>query len=100
MKRARTPRATHCTHGTHSTAPHVVDHVRSLIRAGEKVLVVLDSCHAKAHVAAELEAYHRLVTVGSYVVATDGIMRDLTDVPRGESDWRRDNPAAAAAEFA
>ena len=83
-----------------STAPHVVDHVRSLIRAGEKVLVVLDSCHAKAHVAAELEAYHRLVTVGSYVVATDGIMQDLTDVPRGESDWRRDNPAAAAAEFA
>ena len=38
---------------------------------------------AKAHVRRELEAYHSLVSPGSYIVATDGIMRDLHDVPTG-----------------
>jgi cephalosporin hydroxylase len=47
----------------------------------------------------ELEAYHRLVTPGSYIVATDGIMRDLWDAPRGEPGWKQDNPAQAANDF-
>jgi cephalosporin hydroxylase len=51
-------------------------------------------------VAAELEAYAGLVTPGSYIVATDGIMRDLADVPRGVPSWDQDHPARAAAEFA
>jgi cephalosporin hydroxylase len=83
-----------------SAAPATVERVRSLIEPGQSVLVVLDSCHTKSHVAAELEAYHALVTPGSYIVATDGLMRDLHDVPGGESAWRDDHPAAAAAEFA
>lgn len=83
-----------------STAPEVVSQVRSLIQPGETVLVLLDSNHTKAHVAAELAAYHDLVTPGSYIVATDGSMRDLSDVPRGNPDWVWDHPAAAAAEFA
>jgi cephalosporin hydroxylase len=41
-----------------------------------------------------------LVTPGSYIVATDGIMCDLPDVPRGRPEWAEDHPAAAAAEFA
>ena len=83
-----------------SIGPEVVEQVRRLVRPGERVLVALDSCHTKAHVRAELEAYHALVTPGSYIVATDGIMKDLYDVPRGKSNWASDNPAAAAAEFA
>lgn len=82
-----------------SVAPDVVARVKGLVERGEVVLVVLDSLHTKEHVAQELEAYHDLVTPGSYVVATDGIMRDLHDVPRGKPEWRWDNPAAAAAEF-
>ena len=31
---------------------------------------------------------------------TDGIMKELHDVPRGEPDWIEDNPAAAAIKFA
>ena len=57
-----------------SAAPDVVNHARGLVRPGDKVLVILDSSHAKAHVAKELEAYASLVTPGSYIVATDGIM--------------------------
>ena len=83
-----------------STDPKVVAQVESQIAPGESVLVLLDSNHTKAHVTAELEAYHRLVSRGSYIVATDGIMYDLHDVPRGSSSWQWDNPAAAAEEFA
>lgn len=74
--------------------------VHSLVKKGEVVLIILDSCHAKKHVLAELEAYHPLVTPGSYIVASDGVMKDLSDVPGGNPDWAWDNPSAAAIEFA
>jgi cephalosporin hydroxylase len=83
-----------------STDPRVVERVRSLIAPGETVLVVLDSDHSRAHVAAELEAYHTLVTPGSYIVATDGVMQLAHDVPRGRPSWQHDHPAAAATAFA
>ena len=83
-----------------STSADVVQRVRALVRPGERVLVLLDSDHSRGHVARELEAYHGLVTPGSYIVATDGIMRDLYDTPRGAPEWRTDNPATAAEEFA
>ena len=83
-----------------STDPSIVSKVKSLVKPGEVVMVLLDSCHTKEHVLAELEAYHDLVTPGSYIVATDGILRELHDVPRGNPDWTWDHPAAAAAEFA
>ena len=82
-----------------SIDPDVVGRVRKLVAPGETVLVVLDSCHESAHVRAELEAYCDLVTPGSYIVATDGSMRDLDDVPRGRPEWKWDNPASAAIEF-
>ncbi len=83
-----------------STAPEVVSRVKALVKPGETVLVVLDSNHTYAHVYAELEAYADLVTPGSYIVATDGIMQDLADVPRGKPEWATDNPSAAARDFA
>lgn len=83
-----------------STAPEVVAEVKRRIPAGAKVLVILDSNHTKAHVAAELECYHELVAVGSYIVATDGIMSEMHDVPRGNKEWIHDNPTEAALEFA
>jgi cephalosporin hydroxylase len=83
-----------------SIAPDTVEHVKTLIQPDETVLVILDSNHSQRHVLNELEAYHSLVTPGSYIVATDGSMRDLYDVPRGKADWRWDNPVAAAIEFA
>lgn len=82
-----------------SVADDVVNKIKSLVKKGETVLVILDSCHTKAHVEAELEAYHDLVSPGSYIVATDGSMKDLYDVPRGEADWNWDHPLAAAADF-
>ena len=83
-----------------STAPEIVEEVRSLIKPDETVLVILDSNHTYAHVADELAVYADLVTPGSYIVATDGIMYDLADVPRGHPEWATDNPTWAARDFA
>ena len=82
-----------------STAASVVDSVRALIAPGDKVLVILDSDHSRRHVLNELQAYWPLVSVGSYIVATDGIMQWLDDVPRGKSEWKTDNPVSAVHDF-
>lgn len=82
-----------------SIDPVIVSQVKKLVNPLDKVLVILDSCHTKQHVAQELEAYYDLVTPGSYIIATDGIMKDLYDVPRGTPEWQWDHPTAAAAEF-
>ena len=82
-----------------SIAPEVVESVKAGIEPGQTVLVFLDSCHAKAHVAAELNAYAELVSVSSYIVAMDGIMQDLVGAPRTEPDWSWDNPQQAARDF-
>jgi len=83
-----------------SIDPAVVSDVKERIPADSTVLVVLDSNHTKSHVAAELECYHDLVSPGSYIVATDGIMSLAHDVPRGQAHWIEDNPTEAAREFA
>jgi len=83
-----------------SAHPDTVARVKACVRPGETAMVILDSCHQKSHVRAELEAYAPLVTPGSYLVATDGIMGELDDVPRGAPSWKTDNPTVAAAEFA
>lgn len=78
----------------------VVARVRDAVRPGESVLVLLDSNHTRDHVRAELEAYAPLVTSGSYIVATDGIMENLVGCPGAAADWSWNNPRAAAADFA
>jgi cephalosporin hydroxylase len=83
-----------------STDPQVVAQVVDLAGSRAPVLVILDSDHSRNHVAAELECYAPLVTPGSYIVATDGIMKDIADVPRARPEWKTDNPFAAANDFA
>ena len=82
-----------------SVAPETVEEVRNLLSPNEKVMVILDSNHTKEHVRRELELYAPLVTSGSYVVAADGIMEDLIDVPGGKAEWAQDNPKVAVHEF-
>jgi cephalosporin hydroxylase len=82
-----------------SVAPDIVDQVRGLIGAQDRVMVILDSNHNKQHVRAELDAYGPMVSRGSYIVATDGIMHWLGKAPRAQPDWGWNNPREAAAEF-
>lgn len=83
-----------------STAPDIVDQVKRLCGRTNKVLVILDSCHSYQHVYNELEAYNDIITPGFYIVATDGNMETLFDVPRGTKEWEFDNPSRAAKYFA
>ena len=82
-----------------SVAQEIVDQVRALARADDRVMVILDSNHSKAHVRAELEFYGPLVGRDSYIVATDGIMHSLGNAPRTRPDWAWNNPRDAAMEF-
>lgn len=83
-----------------SVDPEVVAKARAVAEGKDTVLVILDSNHTYDHVMAELEAYAPLVTPGSYIVSTDGVMRDVADVPRAGENWASDNPANAAEDFA
>ena len=83
-----------------STAPEVIERVSAQVKPGDTVMVVLDSCHSKEHVLNELEAYAPLVSPGSYIVATDGIMHWLGPAPRTQGDWGWNNPKNAAEQFA
>lgn len=82
-----------------STDPEIINQISNLINDGEKVLVILDSNHSKQHVLQELESYKHLISKNSYLIATDGIMQELYDVPRGKIDWKDDNPLEAIKEF-
>jgi cephalosporin hydroxylase len=82
-----------------STDDAVVSQVRALVAAGESTLVLLDSNHSRDHVLNELRAYAPLVSPGSYIVATDGIMQDLPGAPRSAPDWDWNNPQEAARLF-
>lgn len=82
-----------------STEEKVLREVEQVINETDKVLVILDSNHSKEHVLSELESYKKFVSIDSYIVATDGIMEDLYDVPRGQIEWKDNNPVSAVKEF-
>jgi cephalosporin hydroxylase len=82
-----------------SVDPEIVNKVSTLVTPGESAMVLLDSCHNKKHVLDELNLYSPLVSVNSYIVAMDGIMKDLVGAPRSQPDWGWNNPASAALEF-
>ncbi|RDI54838.1 cephalosporin hydroxylase family protein [Microvirga subterranea] len=82
-----------------STAPETLEAVRKAINPGERTLIILDSNHSYTHVSEELALYSPLVSPGSYILATDGIMSEVADTPRGTPSWRDDNPTRAALDF-
>lgn len=82
-----------------SVDAETVRDVQKRIGSTETVMVLLDSCHEKAHVLAELHAYAAVVTPGSYLVAMDGIMEQLVGARRAGPDWAWNNPRQAALDF-
>ena len=82
-----------------STSPEIVAQVSSLVRPTDRVMVILDSNHSKAHVANELAAYSSLVTSGCYLLVQDGVMEMVAGMPRSGADWIWDNPCSAISEF-
>ena len=77
----------------------IFNSVKSNINKKEKVLVILDSNHLKDHVYEELRLYSELVSLDSYIVACDGIMKDICGAPRTLPDWEWNNPLSAIDKF-
>ncbi len=82
-----------------STNPETAARVHELAKGAQRVMVLLDSNHSRAHVAAELELYADLVTPGSYLIVADGIMKEVSGVPLGKPEWEHDNPIPAIDDF-
>lgn len=79
-----------------SIAPHIIQRVREAIRPDDRVMVILDSNHEKTHVAAELAAYHDVVTPGCYLVVEDSSV-DLS--PVANRHYQNGGPLVAIADF-
>jgi cephalosporin hydroxylase len=77
----------------------IVKQVRAGVKPGERGLVILDSNHTRAHVLAELRKYAQFVAVDSYIVACDGLMKEVVGAPRTRPEWVTDNPQAAVEDF-
>jgi len=80
--------------------------VKELVSPNDKVIVILDSAHDYKHVMNEIELYSSLVSVGSYIVVTDGSQEYLGTTPRAKVDylgyvetWEENNPKKAAEDF-
>lgn len=82
-----------------STDEKTFEKVMSEVNESDKVLVILDSNHTKDHVLKELKLYSKFISIGSYIVASDGIMEYLVGAPRSNEDWTLNNPKKAAEEF-
>ena len=86
------PRITYLTGS--STSDPILRQVRRRAKDTSRVLVILDSGHAKEHVLSELHAYAPLVTPGSYLIVED------TNLNGRPVDTRHGpGPAEAVTEF-
>lgn len=80
--------------GGRSTDDHILTAVQSLVPSEGPVMVILDSDHSHGNVSAELSAYSRFVTVGSYLIVEDTSMCGNPILPNAES-----GPMSAVEEF-
>lgn len=82
-----------------SIDPETVARVRAMIPGGARVMVVLDSNHARDHVLAECRAYGPMVTSGCYLVVADTVVGHMSaeEAPRKRSQFlsRGNEPLAA-----
>jgi cephalosporin hydroxylase len=70
-----------------STDPDTVSKVKSHIRAGQSVMVLLDSSHTHEHVLEELQIYAPLVTRDQYLVVSDTIIEDIPPQVHRPRPW-------------
>ncbi len=83
-----------------SIDPDVIGKVKTIAAGFSRVLVCLDSNHTHEHVLAELEAYAKLVSIGSYCVVFDTIIEDFPKDLFPDRPWGpKNNPKTAVWEY-
>jgi len=79
---------------------NVIEQVYDIASHYQHIMVILDSLHTHDHVLAELEAYARLVSPGSYCVVFDTIIEDLPAGSYPDRPWDKgNNPKTALREY-
>lgn len=83
-----------------STEPRVIEAVKDYVHPNDVVMVILDSNHTHDHVLAELRAYARLTSPGSYCIVFDTLIEHLPPEALFDRPWGMGNsPLSAVAEF-
>lgn len=83
-----------------SVASAVVAQVEQIASNYSRILVCLDSNHTHEHVLSELEAYARLVSLGSYCVVFDTLIEDMPGEMFADRPWGPGNsPKTAVWEY-
>ena len=83
-----------------SVSEDVVNKVYEIAKGFNKILLILDSNHTEEHVSSELDAYAKLVSVGSYCVVFDTVIEDLPDPLHSDRPWGKgNNPKTAVYKF-
>jgi cephalosporin hydroxylase len=84
-----------------STAQWVTDEIRSIIKYGQVIMIILDSDHTEKHVTNELNLYSPFVSVGSYLIVCDTAIEQWADkYPFPDRPWGKgNNPATAVKKF-
>jgi cephalosporin hydroxylase len=82
-----------------SIAQSTVEKIRKKIPSGSKVIVCLDSDHAKTHVLKELELYKEFVITDCYIVVFDTITAELVKSGIADQKYLNNSPMEAVEEF-
>lgn len=82
-----------------SIAAETIEEVQTMVPAGSKVIVCMDSDHTKPHVLRELELYRQFVPVGCYVVVFDMISSALAKLKAAKKLYLDNGPSEAVEEF-
>ena len=81
-----------------SIDPSIIKKVKELAKGKKSILIFLDSRHSHSHVLAELKAYSKLVTLGSYIIVEDTGVQDLPNVKTRQWGYNN-NPRTAVWAF-
>jgi cephalosporin hydroxylase len=76
----------------------IVGRVTQRAKDFKRVLVFLDSMHTSSHVLSEIEAYSRLVSLGSYIVVFDTIVERLPQDVFPDRPWSPGNSPMTAVD--
>jgi cephalosporin hydroxylase len=83
-----------------STDRSILTRIRSHLRPGSSVMVLLDSNHAHQHVIDELRLYGPLVTKGQYLVVSDTVVEDIPPQRHRPRPWGPgNNPKTALHQY-
>lgn len=83
-----------------STDKKIIDQVNEIVKDKKSIMVFLDSHHTHEHVLREMNAYGRLVSVGSYMVVFDTCIELFPKGYCSDRPWDvGDNPMTAIEEY-